>query len=183
MEKLKIVYSIKKEEWLEGYDQNYNLNRKKFTYIKAAIFLIPLLLFIEQLFHDPYYIMGYVCLAVCIGAIACMFATPKMERRNTERALDAIKDDKYQMTVFDDRITVETIIPESDEEYLEKDENGEPKPLPKIEPTEILLSDKSLKAIETEKIIGIFTKSVSCFVPKGELNDNDISVLKTALKI
>ena len=183
MEKLKLTYSIKKEEWLEGYDLSYSLFRKKFTYIKAAVFLIPLLLFIEQLFRDPHFKMGYVCVAVCIGAIVCIFATPKMERRTAERALDSLSGDIYCLTLYEDRLKIETIIPEGEEKYLDRDENGEPIPLPKIEPTVIPLSDKSLRATETDSIIGVFTKAISCVIPKSGLNDNDLDVLKTALKI
>ena len=178
MEKLKLVYSVKPEEWLEGYDIYQKLYRRKFTYIKAAIFLIPLLLFLEQLMHDPYYVMAYVCIAVCIGAIACIFATPKMERKNTERALEAIKDDKYELILTEDKLTVSTIIPETDGEYLEKDENGEPIPLPEIKPTVVELADKDLKVVETERIIGVFSKELSLAIPKSELNERDLAILR-----
>lgn len=183
MEKLKLIYSVEKEEWLEGYDLSYNLYRKKFTYIKAAIFLIPLLLFIEQLFHDPKFIMGYVCIAVCIGAIACIFATPKMERAAAERALDGIAGDTYQMTLTEENITFETVKANIGEELLEQDADGKTVELPKTEPVTVSLSDKSFRAIETEKIVGVFTKGISYVLPKSQMNDYDLDTLRKGLKI
>lgn len=182
MEKLKLVYSIKKEEWLEGYDLYQKIFRQKFTYIKAAVFLIPLLLFIQQIWLDPYFKMGYVCIAVCIGAIVCIFLTPRMERKTHERALEAIKDDKYKLTVTEEAITVETILPDTDREYLEKDKDGNEIPLPEIRPTVIPLSERSLKLIESENVVGIFTKTVSIVIPRSELNDYDVETLKKAIK-
>ena len=178
MEKLKLVYSVKLEEWLEGYDIYQKLYRRKFTYIKAAIFLIPLLLFIESLFHQPDYVMGWICIAVCLGAIVCIFATPRLERKNTERALGAIKDDRYELILTEDKITVTTIIPESESEYLDKDSDGNAIPAPEIKPTVIDLKDNALKVIETDHVIGFFRKDLSLSVPKSELNEHDLTVIR-----
>lgn len=183
MEKIKLLYPIKPEEWLEGYDLYQKMYRRKFTYIKACAFLIPLILFLQQIWIDPYFTVGYICIAVCVGAIVCIFLTPGIERKTTERALEAIKDDNYVLTLFDDRIEISTVLPESDEKFLEPDESGAKKPLPEIAPTVILLSEKNLRAVETEKIIGVFTSKTSAVIPKSALNDRDVSVLKTALNI
>lgn len=178
MEKLKLVYSIKSEEWMEGYDLYKKMFTRKFTYIKAAIFLIPLLLFVQQVWIDPTYTMGWICIVVCIGAIAAIFANPRLERKNTEHALEAVKDDKYEFTLYDDKFTVSTILPENESEYLDRDENGNAVPLPEIKPTEVSLKEKGLKIIETEKIFGFYTKAVSLTVPKSALNDRDTAILR-----
>lgn len=184
MEKLKLVYSIKSEEWMEGYDLYKKMFTRKFTYIKAAIFLIPLLLFVQQVWIDPTYTMGWICIVVCIGAIAAIFANPRLERKNTEHALEAVKDDKYEFTLYDDKFTVSTILPENESEYLDRDENGNAVPLPEIKPTEVSLKEKGLKIIETEKIFGFYTKAVSLTVPKSALNDRDTAILReTAEKV
>ena len=168
MEKLNLVYSIKKDDWLEGYDLGYKLFRKKFTVLKAAIFLIPIALFIDSLVRDPYFTVGYVCIAVCLGAMFCIFATPKMQRRTSEHALDELEGDTYNLKVFDDKLTVETVLPE-----------GETPP----PPTVISLDDKSLRAVETENIIGVFTKEISLVLPKSAMNQNDLDILRKTLKI
>lgn len=184
MEKLKLVYSIKSEEWMEGYDLYKKMFTRKYTYIKAAIFLIPLLLFVQQVWIDPTYTMGWICIVVCIGAIAAIFANPRLERKNTEHALEAVKDDKYEFTLYDDKFTVSTILPENESEYLDRDENGNAVPLPEIKPTEVSLKEKGLKIIETDKIFGFYTKAVSLTVPKSALNDRDTAILReTAEKV
>ena len=180
MEKLNLTYSVAPSEWLEGYDLYYKAYRKKFTYIKAAIFLIPLLLFAQQIFIDPYYTLGWICIIVCIGAIACILATPKLERKNSERALEALRDDKYHLTLTDKKLTVSTIIPESDEQYLEYDKDGNQRQLPEIPPTVVELDEKGLKLIETGDIFVVMSKSINLVVPKAAMSENETNILRGA---
>ena len=183
MEKLNLNYAVKAEEWLEGYDLYYKLYRKRTTYFKAALFLIPLLLFIEQVIRDPYYTMGWICIIVCIGAIACIFATPKLERRNSERALTAISDDRYVLTLTDTDLTVRTIIPESDEQYLDVDKDGNTIPQPEIPPTVVKLGEKGLKLAETENTYTILSREMNLVVPKSVMSAEETEILKSAFKL
>ncbi len=170
MEKLKLLYTADKKDFLEGYDLYHKLYRQKAVYIKAAIFLIPLLLFIQQICMDPYFYMGYLCIIVCTAAIVCIILTPNMERRTTERALENISGRKYQFTLYEDRLTVERVYPEGEE------------PAAKIMSTEISLGEKSLKLIETETVVGIFTKAESVVLPKREMNDYDLETIRKYIK-
>ena len=181
MEKLKLLYSIDGKEWMEGYDLYQKLYRRKFTYIKAAIFLIPLLLFIQQIWIDPYFTMGYVCIAICLAAIVCIILTPGIERKTTERALSGISGDRYQLTLYDDRLSVETLEYSDKPEDLETGAGGEKIRPEKPKPTEISFSDRSMKVIETEAIFGIFTKEVSVVLPKREMNDYDMETVRKTL--
>ena len=180
MEKLKLNYAVKAEEWLEGYDLYYKLYRKKVTYFKAVLFLIPLLLFADQVWRDPYYTLGWICIIVCIGAIACIFATPKLERRNSEHALSAIRDDRYELTLTDTDITISTIIPESDAEYLDYDKEGNPIPQPEIKPTVIKLGEKGLRLEETANTYTILSKEINLVVPKSAMSAEEAEILKSA---
>lgn len=170
MEKLKLSYQIKPEEWLEGYDLYYKKFRQKSTVIRATLFLIPLALFFQQVFIDPNFVIGWVCIAVCIAAIFCIFANRRMERRVSEHALEGMKDDKYQLTLFDDKLTVETLIPENQESQQ------------KAAPTVIEFSEKSYSAVETENIFAVMTKEVCITVPKENLSKYDIETLRDVLK-
>lgn len=181
MEKLRLNYAVSASEWLEGYDLYYKLYRKKFTYIKAALFLIPLLLFLQQVWIDPYYTMGWICIIVCVGAIACIMATPKLERRNSEHALEALKDDRYELTLTDTQLSVRTIISETDEQYLDYDKDGNPIPQPEIKPTVIDLAEKGLKLVETESTYAIVSKAINLVVPKSAVNADEAEVLKSAI--
>ncbi|MBQ8623276.1 MAG: hypothetical protein IJ424_02725 [Oscillospiraceae bacterium] len=179
--KLNLEYKITKEDWLSGYDLYFNLFTKKTTYIKAAIFVVPLILFIEQVIRDPKFTVGWVCIAACVMMIVSAFISNKLERKNIANALDAIKDDIYILNLFDDRLTVKTIVNESPEN-LEYDENGELKPLPEIPESVCEFSEKTLKVYETEKIIGLFSRRGSFFIPKAGLDENELNVVTSTLK-
>lgn len=179
---MRLTYNIEKEEWLEGYDLQWRMFRRKFTYIKAAIFVVPALLFVQQLWIDPNYTMGWFCLAICIAVITTIFATPKLERKTYERALEAIKNDAYVLEIEGDKLSVTTILPENDPD-LEKDENGEVIPLPEIKPSVIDLKERNVKTVEGEKIIGVFSNEFSAVIPKRPLSMYEIGDLKSALRI
>lgn len=180
MEKLKLNYAVSESDWLEGYDLYYRRYRRKFTYIKAALFMIPLLLFIQQIWLDPYYTMGWICIIVCIGAIACIFATPKLERKNSERALTALREDRYELTLTDTDVTVRTILPESDEKYLDYDKEGNPVPQPEIKPTVVKLGEKGLMLEEMSNAYAIISKEINLVVPKSAMTAEETEILKSA---
>lgn len=181
MELLKLLYSIDENEWLEGYDLYQKLYKRRSVYIKAAIFLIPLILFIQQIWLDPHFTMGYVCIAVCLAAIVCILLTPSLERKNVMRALSGISGDMYQLTLFADKLTVETVAQENRPENLEPDGSGGLIRPENPAPTVIGFDDRSMKVIETEKIFGIFTKQTSIVLPKREMNDHDAETIRKTL--
>lgn len=178
--KLKIEYKISKENWLKGYDLYYGLFKKKITFIKAALFLIPLLLFGQQVVMEPSYMAGWVCITICIAIIVGTLIMPKLERKNTANALDAIADDSYVLELFDDKFSITTKIFES-EDNLEYDENGEVKPLPEIPASVCELTEKSLKGYETEDLIALFSQRGSFFIPKCELDGISYETIKASL--
>ena len=181
MENLKISYQISPEEYLEGYDIFYRKKKRKFTFIKAGLFAIALLLFIQQVYIDPYYTIGWICIAICAGAIAAIFGTPKIERRNYEQAIKALTADTYELNVTKESLTVSTVLPD-DSEYLEEDEKGSLKPHPEIPPTVMDLTDKSFKAYESEGVICAMDRDLSMTVPKSKLSKYDLEALRELLK-
>ena len=162
-------YAFSQEEWLEGFNLYHKLYRRKFTYIKAAIFAIPLLLFIQSVFVDPYYTMGYICIAVCAAAAVCILMTPKLERRSYEHAIEYLVGDSYELKAEGSRLSLSTL-PAPDAETPSQ-------------PTVIDISDKSYKGIETENIFGAFTKYASIVVPKRSLSADEQEALRRILII
>lgn len=179
---LKVKYGIDKNEWLEGWEIYYKTYKQKSVYIRAAVFLIPLALFVEQVVRDPSYGVGWVCVGICIACIAALFFSKHTEKKNYINALEALKDDEYILTVDGSTLTLETVLPESDKEFLEPDEEGNLKEYPAIEPTVCDLSDNSLKCFETENIIGLFSEKLGCVIPKAKINEDELNELKTSLK-
>ncbi len=182
MEKLMLCYKLSSEERLEGYDIYYRVKKRKFTFIKAALFAIVLILFIQQVIMDPYYTLGWICIIICAGAIACIFATPKMERKNFERANEALKDDAYRLETDGKTLTVSTVLPDSDGEYLDIGKDGEPIPQPEIKPTVIDLTAKDFKSFESENVITASDRTAFFTVPKSALSKYEIETLRDALK-
>lgn len=179
--KLTLEYKISKDDWLNGYDLYYSLFKKKTTYLKAAIFVIPLVLFIEQVIRNPGFTVGWVCIGVCVAMIVSALMSIKLDRKNMATALEAIKDDSYVLNLFEDRLTVKTTINESPEN-LEYDENGELKPLPEIPESVCELTEKSLKVYETKDLVALFSHKGSFFIPKKDVNESDLGILTSCLK-
>lgn len=182
MEKLSITYKISKEAFMEGYDVFYRQKKAKSTYIKAALFAAALLLFIQQVWMDPYFTMGWVCIVICIGAILCILATPKMDRQNYERALKGLEGDTYRLSIENRKISVETVILDNDDKCLDADSEGNLLPHPEIKPTVIDMDDKSYRTVETDKIFVVMTKDYSLVIPKEPLSIYDTEALRDGLK-
>ena len=163
MEKLKLSCRISPDEWLEGYDLYYKKFRQKFTYIRAALFIIPMLLFLQQVWLQPSFIMGWVCIAVCVAAVVCIFLNPKNERNAAAHALEGLVDKSFEVALSDDRITVSEVVPEG----------GEQKP-----PAAVVV----FSAEETERVFAVMSKSGFIAVPKGGLSKYDLEALRDGVK-
>lgn len=179
---LKINYVITKEHWLEGWDIYYMLFRRKWAYIRAGVFVIPLVLFVDQVIRQPSYGIGWMSIAICLACMASPILLKKKERMQYDAALDGIKDGSFEVTIDGSTLTLKTIVPESEVEYLDKDEDGNPIPLEPIPESVCDLSDKKLKCVETANIIGIYSKKGSYIITKEGLTDEEITSVTAALK-
>ncbi len=183
----KVTFGHDSSAWLKGYDDYIKLYRRTRLIITAAVFLVIGALFVEQIVRDPSYGVGWFCLAICIFIIAVNVMSPIVQKRKIASALDEIKDDRYILNIYDDRYVVETILPQSetvveavsDEESADgsktqvtevavssasPDEN-------QIPPTETMLADKSLKAVERNDYFGLYSAKTFCVIPKSSLSD------------
>lgn len=183
----KVTFGHDSSAWLNGYDDYIKLYRRTRLIITAAVFLVIGALFVEQIVRDPSYGVGWFCLAICIFIIAVNVMSPIVQKRKIASALDEIKDDRYILNIYDDRYVVETILPQretvveavSDEEGADgsktqvtevavssasPDEN-------QIPPTETMLADKSLKAVERNDYFGLYSAKTFCVIPKSSLSD------------
>lgn len=177
-EKYNFEFSHNSEYWLDGYKEYFKIFRKKKTVIISIAFGVLSLLFLQQVIIDSTYGLGWVCLAISAAMLLMTVLTPVFERKNIEiNALKVIKDDRYIFRIFDDKYSVETILPKSDGEFLDTDDNGNKIELPKIEPTITPLSEDSLKVIEKEGYFGFFSKVSYCVIPKADLKEEDIKAL------
>ncbi|MCD7785425.1 MAG: hypothetical protein LUH18_07610 [Oscillospiraceae bacterium] len=173
-----IEYGFHQESWLEGYDAYYKLYRRRRTIIFVVLFLILGMLFVQQVVINPSYGVGWMCLAICFAVAVVYALSPWYERKNVIKALPAIENDRYVLKIYPKKITVRTIIPEEDSQYLEPDESGNLKPYPEIPETVIDLSDKTLKTAETDKMFAVFTKYTQSIIPKEDLREEELEKLR-----
>ncbi|MCD7771051.1 MAG: hypothetical protein LUH23_03050 [Oscillospiraceae bacterium] len=173
-----IEYGFNQESWLEGYDMYYKLYKRKRTILFVVLFLVLGLLFVQQVVMDPTYGVGWMCLAICLAVAVVYALSPWYERKNVQKALPAIENDRYILKIYPEKITVRTILPEDDSQYLEPDESGNLKPYPEIPETVIDLSDKTLKTAETDKMFAVYTKYTQCIIPKGDLSEEELERLR-----
>lgn len=178
-EKYSFEFSHSSEYWLDGYKEYVRIFRRKKTIILSIAFGVLSLLFLQQVVIDSSYGLGWMCLAISVSMMLMTLLSPVFERKNIGRdALSVIKDDRYIFRIFDDKYSVETILPNSDNEYLDTDDDGNKIPLPEISPTITPLSEKSLKVLEKDGYFGFFSKISYCVIPKADLKDEDIKILK-----
>ncbi len=173
-----IEYGFEQESWLEGYDMYYKLYRRRRTIAFVVLFLVLALLFVQQVVLDPSYGVGWMCLAICLAVAVVYALSPWYERKNVIKALPAIENDRYVMKIYPNKITIRTIIPEEDSQYLEPDESGNLKPYPEIPETVIDLTDKTLKTAETDMMFAVYTKYTQSIIPKGDLREEEIERLR-----
>ncbi len=178
--KLNLSYKISKDDWMKGYDLYFKMFKRRSMIIKAGIFAVTSLLFIDQIVKDPSNTTGWLCFIVCIAMVAMILMNSRIERKNMMRALDGIVDDTYVFDLFDDSFTVKTIVSEK-EENLEYDEEGNIVPLPDIEPSVCYFNDRGLRCIETSDIYAVFSYRGCFFIPKAELSDSQNGELKNSL--
>lgn len=182
MEKLSFEFSFDKEIWLKGYEIYNRLFRRHKKILYTAVFGVLALLFLQQIIMNPSYGVGWVCMAISLGVITAVWLNPLFERKKLNPALDALKDDKYLLSFYVDKYTVKTILPESDNEFLDVNENGEKVPLEPIPQTTVSFSDKDFKAVVTDDLIGMFTPGTQCIIPKKCLDEEKIKLIENLLK-
>lgn len=179
--KLNLQYKISKDDWMKGYDLYFKMFKKRSTIAKAGIFAATALLFVDQIIKDPASSTGWLCFIVSIAMVVMIFVNTRVERKNMLRALEGIDGDSYVFELYDDRFTVKTVVCEK-EENLEYDAEGNPIPLPEIEPSVCYFNDRGIRCIETSDVYAVFSYKGSFFVPKNELSDSDNSALKDTFK-
>lgn len=181
MEKLRFEFSHNNDIWIKGYDIFNRLYRRKKKIIYTVMFAVLAALFSEQIIRDPGYGVGWVCFAICLAVITVTWISPMIERKNVCEAVKELDGYRYLFTLFDDKFSVETIIMPSDNDGGEA-ENANDGELSDIAPTECMLSEKSIKAVETDEMIAIFSDRTQCIIPKSDISESDAEDLRSIFK-
>lgn len=153
-EKYTLEFNGDRECWLAGYREYVKMFSKKRIIIDCALFGILSLLFIQQIVIQPDYGVGWICLAISVFMIAMSFITPVRQIKSVEATLDDIDGRKYIFKIYDDKYSVGEI-------------------QQKTETSITFLSEKSLRACDREKYLGLYSKNSFCIIPKAFLSEAD----------
>ena len=112
---LKISYDNTTEEIEEAYKnfQNYFLLKKKIIY--TVIYLIVLVLAADLVIRDNTNVMGYAAGGLALGIMIFNWVKPVLIRRKMINTLSQLgTDETYMISLFEDRVEVETVITPED---------------------------------------------------------------------
>ena len=173
---LTVTYDIKNTEEEEAFIAFQKKFIFKSNLIKTIAFGILAILFIYQVVKTPGNFGSWLCLVVCLAVIFIVWYNPIKIRKTLMQSLKPLEDDKYVFRLYENRFSIETIIPQ--EEIDEAIEEGE-EPT-KIQPRVVDLSDTGLSVLEKENMFVIFLKKESIYVlPKRCMTDSDIKQLSS----
>lgn len=113
------------------YGTAFKVFQKKYVYprnwIMTAVFAGVAVYYIYSASKDMENMIYWLLAAVCLALIASLWYNPHKLRKNLIKSVDNIRDDLYRIQIFDDRMTVEMIMPEteSDSEKKEKTDDSD----------------------------------------------------------
>lgn len=154
--------------------------QKRFVFkqnvIKTVVFALVALIFVVRIVFEPTSALFWAGLAVCLAAIAIFWYNPVRIRKTLVQSLKPLENDRYIFKLYDEKFTIETILPEEDA----KDENGEDVVIP---PREVLFSDIGLKVLEKKSMFVLFLKKESIYVlPKRCMEEYQVNIIRNTFK-
>lgn len=171
---LSVAYDIKNTEEEEAFVTFQKKYILKSNILKTVAFGILALLFIYQIINAPDNFASWLCFVVCLAVIFIVWYNPIKIRKTLMQSLKPLEDDRYIFKLYENKFTIETVIPQ--EEIDEAIKEGE-EPV-KIPPKVVDFSDTGLSVLEKENMFVIFLKKESIYVlPKRCMTENEIKQL------
>ena len=155
-------------------DDAFRVFQKRYVFkrnvIKSVGFGIMGIGFLVSSFFFPDQVMNYILFGVCFGAVAMIWYNNVKIRKQLMEALKMLEDDRYIMTLYDDRFRIETIIPEEERSAEDFEE---------IPPQEFELDDPMLDTVEKDDKFVVIVKRATIYVfPKRCMNDEQIELVR-----
>ncbi len=171
---LYVTYDIKNTEEEEAFIAFQKKFILKSNILKTIAFAILAILFVYQVIQKPENFASWLCLVVCLAVIFIVWYNPIKIRKTLMQSLKPLEDDRYIFKLYDNRFSIETIIPQEEVEQAVK-EGEEPTRIP---PRVVSLSDTGLSVLEKENMFIIFLKKESIYVlPKRCMHSDEIKQL------
>ncbi len=171
---LSVAYNIKNTEEEEAFITFQKKYILKSNILKTVAFGILALLFIYQIINAPDNFASWLCFVVCLAVIFIVWYNPIKIRKTLMQSLKPLEDDRYIFKLYENKFSIETVIPQ--EEIDEAIKEGE-EPV-KIPPKVVDFSDTGLSVLEKENMFVIFLKKESIYVlPKRCMTESEIKQL------
>ena len=171
---LSVAYDIKNTEEEEAFITFQKKYILKSNILKTVAFGILALLFIYQIINAPDNFASWLCFVVCLAVIFIVWYNPIKIRKTLMQSLKPLEDDRYIFKLYENKFSIETVIPQ--EEIEEAIKEGE-EPV-KIPPKVVDFSDTGLSVLEKENMFVIFLKKESIYVlPKRCMTESEIKQL------
>ena len=171
---LSVAYDIKNTEEEEAFITFQKKYILKSNILKTVAFGILALLFIYQIINAPDNFASWLCFVVCLAVIFIVWYNPIKIRKTLMQSLKPLEDDRYIFKLYENKFSIETVIPQ--EEIDEAIKEGE-EPV-KIPPKVVDFSDTGLSVLEKENMFVIFLKKESIYVlPKRCMTESEIKQL------
>ena len=171
---LSVAYDIKNTEEEEAFITFQKKYILKSNILKTVAFGILALLFIYQIVNAPDNFASWLCFVVCLAVIFIVWYNPIKIRKTLMQSLKPLEDDRYIFKLYENKFSIETVIPQ--EEIEEAIKEGE-EPV-KIPPKVVDFSDTGLSVLEKENMFVIFLKKESIYVlPKRCMTESEIKQL------
>lgn len=171
---LSVAYNIKNTEEEEAFITFQKKYILKSNILKTVAFGILALLFIYQIVNAPDNFASWLCFVVCLAVIFIVWYNPIKIRKTLMQSLKPLEDDRYIFKLYENKFSIETVIPQ--EEIDEAIKEGE-EPV-KIPPKVVDFSDTGLSVLEKENMFVIFLKKESIYVlPKRCMTESEIKQL------
>lgn len=171
---LSVTYDIKNTEEEEAFIAFQKKFIVKSSILKTVAFGILALLFVYQIINAPDNFASWLCMVVCLAVIFIVWYNPIKIRKTLMQSLKPLEDDRYIFKLYENRFSIETIIPQEEIDEAIK-EGEEPTQIP---PRVVDLSDTGLSVLEKENMFVIFLKKESIYVlPKRCMTESEIKQL------
>lgn len=171
---LSVAYDIKNTEEEEAFITFQKKYILKSNILKTVAFGILALLFIYQIVNAPDNFASWLCFVVCLAVIFIVWYNPIKIRKTLMQSLKPLEDDRYIFKLYENKFSIETVIPQ--EEIDEAIKEGE-EPV-KIPPKVVDFSDAGLSVLEKENMFVVFLKKESIYVlPKRCMTESEIKQL------
>lgn len=172
--KLTLAYNIKNTEEEEAFITFQKRFVVKSSILKTVAFGILAIMFIYQIIKAPDNFASWLCFVVCIAVIFIVWYNPVKIRKTLIESLKPLEDDRYIFKLYENKFSIETVIPQEEIDQAIKD-GEEPE---KIPPRVVSFSDTGLSVLEKENMFVIFLKKESIYVlPKRCMTESEIKEL------